>query len=688
MLAAGGSVVVAQTTTPPVGETPFLQKWLSSGHADAAAEAFVHWNNDNPPQVPADCARCHSAAGFLDFVGQDGTATGVVDKPAPVGTVVNCITCHNDAARVMTKVTFPSGVEVSDLGSSARCMQCHQGRASTAQVNQAIERAALKDSPDTANPNLRFVNIHYFAAAATLLGSETEGGYQYEGKQYQPRFQHVEGYTTCTNCHDPHSLSIKVTECAGCHKGVASAADLKNIRMKGSASDYDGDGNVTEGISFEIQGLQEMLLKAIQAYARDVAGKPIAYSAASYPYFFQDTNGNGTVDQDERSAYNAFTPRLLQAAYNYQISVKDPGAFAHNAKYVIELLYDSIASLNEKLSSPVDLSKAARDDAGHFLAIGEPFRHWDAEGEVPADCAKCHTAGGLPFRLKNGVNIASHPSDALMCSTCHSSTQTFALRQSSEVAFPSGAKLAFADSPASNLCIQCHQGRESTVSVNNAIQRANVGPNQVSSQLGFRNVHYFAAGATLFGSEAQGAYQYSGKQYRGRFAHVSSFDTCAECHDAHALNVKVDQCATCHSGVKTQADLRNIRFGSGADYDGDGNSSEGIAGEIATMHDKLLAAIQRYAANTLGTPIVYDSHSYPYWFIDSNGNGSADPEETKAGNRYAKWTPTLVRATYNYQYVAKDPGAFAHNNDYILQVLYDSLQDVGGTGAVAGMTRP
>ncbi len=62
-----------------------------------------------------------------------------------------------------------------------------------------------------------------------------------------------------------------------------------------------------------------------------------------------------------------------------------------------------------------------------------------------------------------------------------------------------------------------------------------------------------------------------------------------------------------------------------------------------------------------------------------------DPDETNYGNRYATWTPRLLQAAYNYQYVAKDPGGFAHNAKYILQVLYDSLNDIGDA---SGMTRP
>jgi hypothetical protein len=46
----------------------------------------------------------------------------------------------------------------------------------------------------------------------------------------------------------------------------------------------------------------------------------------------------------------------------------------------------------------------------------------------------------------------------------------------------------------------------------------------------------------------------------------------------------------------------------------------------------------------------------------------------------------LLRAAYNYQWVAKDPGAFAHNGKYMMQVLIDSLKDIGGN--VSSMTRP
>jgi len=685
----------ATPPTPPpcpeavVKEVPFQDQWAGSPHNDAEAEAFVHWNEDDPKEVPTSCARCHSTPGYQDYLGADGSPAGVVDKAAPIGTTIQCVACHNAATAVLSSVEFPSGAVVSGLGRESRCMVCHQGRASGTQVDETLKENGALEDLDTVKADLGFVNIHYFAAAATLYGTQTKGGFEYAGKAYDAKNDHVAGYNTCIGCHNPHTLEIKVDECKVCHTNVAAKEDLRKIRMMGSLVDYDGDGDTSEGIASEVEGLQGLLLLAIQTYAKDVAGTPVGYNAAANPYFFTDTNGDGQISDDEAvrdNAYKSWTGRLLRAGYNYQTSIKDPGAFAHGGKYIIELLYDSIEDLNTAIASPIDLSKANRIDAGHFAGSEEAFRHWDAEEEepmiVPATCSKCHSGTGLPFLLENGVIIKQHATNGLNCATCHNDLSAFTRFEVGPVTFPNGAELD-TGSPDANLCINCHQGRESTVSVDRAI--GDLGPDTVSDTLNFRNPHYFAAGATLFGNDAQGAYQYKGKEYAGRRVHVETYDTCVECHDVHALTVKVEGCAACHAGVATVEDLKNVRMDNPpVDYDGDGNTTEGIAGEIATMQEALYTAIQAYAKDKAGGAILYNGASYPYFFADANANGTIDEGESN----YATWTPRLLRAAYNYQYVTKDPGVFAHNPKYILEVLYDSLADVGGSGATAGMTRP
>jgi len=343
---------------PPPGmistaEVPFYAQWASSPHAKRDAEEFNHWNKEGV--IPVECARCHSTPGFLDYLGADGSTVGVVDHPAPIGTVITCMACHNDKAVRLTSVTFPSGLTIANQGANARCMTCHQGVESTNSVNKAI--AGMAD--DTIEPKLEFINVHYTAAGAMLFGTMAKVGYEYTGKTYFGRFQHREPYTTCLTCHATHTLAVKVQDCAACHKEVTDKASLHMIRA--DKIDRDGNGNIDEGVAVEIDHLKAKLLAAIMDYAKTVNGKPIAYTPEAYPYYFNDNNGNGAADKDEAkfpNRYKAWTPRLLKAAYNYQFVFKDPGAFAHNPTYAAELLLDSLADLGVKVK--VDIANAKR----------------------------------------------------------------------------------------------------------------------------------------------------------------------------------------------------------------------------------------------------------------------------------------------------------------------------------------
>ena len=661
--------VMPEAPMAAVSVIPFEQEWANSPHNAADTEAFVHWDEDDPKEVPANCAKCHSTPGYMDFLGADGSAFGSVENAVPVGTTIECQACHNSATGSLTSVVFPSGIEVLGLGDESRCMQCHQGRSSKFTVDQGILDAGLDPVADldTVSEEVGFSNIHYFAAAATMYGTAAKGGYEYDGKAYDAKFDHVAGYDSCIDCHNPHTLEVKVDECSACHEGATSAEELVNIRMVGSLVDYDGDGDMEEGIMFEIEGMQEILYGAMQAYSAEVGGAAVVYDSGAYPYFFDEAG--------ER--YGSWTPRLAQAAYNYQVSKKDPGEFAHGGKYIIELLYDSIESLNEAMASPMDMTALHRIDHGHFAGSEEAFRHWDAEGEVPGSCSKCHSAAGLPLFAEQGVTINQPTANGLNCATCHNSLTEYTLYETADVTFPSGATVSFAadeedaDGLKANLCIQCHQGRSSTPSVDRGL--AGLEDDVMSESIRFSNIHYFAAGATLFGTDVKGAYEFAGQEYVGRNEHVGKFDTCIECHSTHALEVKYVECAECHENVETPEDLHAIRA-SDADFDGDGDVTEGLAGELDTMGEVLYAAMQAYSQSTAGVdPIVYDSHAYPYFFND-------------AGDRYATFTPNLLRAAYNYQYLQKDPGAFAHNGAYIIQIIYDSIDAVGGD--TSGMVRP
>ncbi|MDX1438017.1 MAG: hypothetical protein R3335_14485 [Anaerolineales bacterium] len=300
--------------------------WAASAHADAESRSFTLWNDSDPPEIPERCAKCHSTHGYRDFLGVDGATPGQVDMPAPVGSTIECEACHNEAAGPKDSAVMPSGVELIGLRPSANCMECHQGRAWGGSVTEA---AGSGDS-DKVDSELSLPNIHNNPAGPTQYGAEALGGYEYSGKSYRGRYDHVVEFDSCTACHDAHSLKVKVETCSACHLGVRTNLDLAKIRT--GNVDYDGDGDIAEGIAGEIETMQARLLLAMQVYAAQTEGAaPLEYEG-------------GFVD-DQGESYSTWTPRLLRSAYNYRYSTIDPGGYAHHGEYLIQLLFDSLEGI-------------------------------------------------------------------------------------------------------------------------------------------------------------------------------------------------------------------------------------------------------------------------------------------------------------------------------------------------------
>jgi hypothetical protein len=331
-------------------------KWWGSAHADIAAEAFTHWNEDEPAEVPQYCAKCHSGQGFIDYLGQDGSEAFSVDEPAAIESVISCEVCHNEQAEQLSTVNYPSGASVALEPNDALCATCHSGL----DAGTAVVDATSGFTDDEIIPDGSFITPHYAFASATWLGSEGNAGYEYTQKEYVGRFEHAVGVQTCTQCHDAHSLHINTTQegadlCSTCHSNVTGYSDYRNITFSGI--DYDNDG-VVEGMYHEIEGVRSILYQAMQRYASEVLGESIGW-LDQYPYLFKDSNSDGVISEEEAAfsnAYSSFSPRLMRTAFNFQFSLKDPAGYVHNGKYVLQLLFDSIEDLSDVVAVDCDLS--------------------------------------------------------------------------------------------------------------------------------------------------------------------------------------------------------------------------------------------------------------------------------------------------------------------------------------------
>jgi hypothetical protein len=355
------AILIGQVVLPPDPRPETVQaislNWNTAGHSDRESVSFTYWDDREPAVIPAACAKCHSEYGYLDYLGEDGSEPYSVDSAHPVGSVVSCLVCHNPSAHEKDMALFPSGVEIDGLGMTANCIECHQGRRSGQDVTNAI----MGLPEDEVNEDLAFINVHYRVGGATRFGNDALIGYQYPDKTYDGLFPHVVNFTTCTDCHDPHTAKVTPSQCAACHPVVTGFDTLRDIR-DAATPDYDGDGNTTEGVHFEIMTLHALLHETIRAYAMEVIGEPIVYTYRS-PQWVIDTNNNGIADPDEvnpENAYPHWTPRLVKATYNFHLVVESAGAFTHNPRYAVQLIYDTLEDLSAVVS--VDMSRMIRPE--------------------------------------------------------------------------------------------------------------------------------------------------------------------------------------------------------------------------------------------------------------------------------------------------------------------------------------
>ncbi len=131
---------------------------------------------------------------------------------------------------------------------------------------------------------------------------------------------------------------------------TATATKIRLVHLM----DYDGDGSTSESLAAEIGGLGDRVLAAMQAATAASGG--ICYSDSANPYFFKDSDGDkkpqcAAAEATSANRFTAWTPALMKAAHNYQLTHKDPGSWAHNFKYSAQLLYDSVADLGGAVTS-------------------------------------------------------------------------------------------------------------------------------------------------------------------------------------------------------------------------------------------------------------------------------------------------------------------------------------------------
>ena len=235
------------------------------------------------------------------------------------------------------------------------------------------------------------------------------------------------------------------------------------------------------------------------------------------------------------------------------------------------------------------------------------------------------------------------------------------------------------------ICLFCHQGRESGLTVYKAIKTANATLDPYddaqrdtaisATGISFVNPHYLDSGAILWGRNAW-EYFFTGtaQEYsEGIPAHQTL--NCAGCHmgeasednseGGHTWRPRLETCQTCHGPVTSIETIPAI-----GDYDGDG-TTESAFEEFGTLdianpaNDTGLYGLVRAALADQG--IFYNPDAYPYFFSDAGFT-----------TQYRAWTTNQLSAAFNLSWAYKSGNCVPyHNAWYGAQILQDSLTALG-----------
>jgi len=308
-------------------------QYATSGHKNLGNAWYA--NSD-------DCQGCHTNEGFIERAKKGSVdVKKFVRYPSEIG----CFTCHaphengNFSLRTTAAVKLANGVTF-DRGKGNLCASCHQAR-----------RTPKAEVKARAIPTGSW-GAHHGPQADMLAGTNA---YELPGKKYSKSPHAALPQAECVTCHmtlpngryslapgiGGHSFNLegevheeRVVNTAGC---LTSGCHSEMKQLKGTPffdrkapADYDGNGK-DETIQQEVQGLYERLINRKGSGLLQTMNNPI-YDA------------KGEFIEHNKTQYPV---EVAGALYNYKFVKEDGSKGIHNTAYAVQLLMDSIKSLDK-----------------------------------------------------------------------------------------------------------------------------------------------------------------------------------------------------------------------------------------------------------------------------------------------------------------------------------------------------
>ncbi|PLX91185.1 MAG: hypothetical protein C0619_07865, partial [Desulfuromonas sp.] len=593
-----------------------------SGHGDPTGEAWIHYPWEDPSR--ASCQPCHTTTGFVNAL------TGSTDA-APGAEMLSCVGCHengNGDLRAAPAYTadFGDGVTLDypEIGASNLCVRCHTGRTSGENIASSTDDFS----------NTGFKNSHYLAAGGQVFAAT---GYVY-------------GATPTGGYHenigvDNNQATGTAGPCVTCHMGIDSAdhswdvVSLDEITGEITAINSNACINCHADLTpAELNAAKDAFHLALVDLKTALANNDI-YFLPNYPYFFSDPAGGfANAVKDWTVGGTKVGKDVMGAAFNYNLFDHDPGAYAHNRGYALQLIADSIDYLadgivdgsgmfgTENLMVNVEAAQEGRNlNGGH----GTEF----ASVESTNVCAQCHSDLQATWATSAKANLDGSPSSGLRTASTEAASQ------------------AEADAGASvRVCQQCHAPNwEAPVG-------ADMTAEDIAGAIGCAGCH--EAAAPVHDSLATCGSCHDGTKFHGSHGGDELALVTASKHnnqDSHGLHQTRARCQRCHS---TEGSIEFAEYTGGYDAM---NASDGLFGDehveaplCAACHEPHTSELREVAnwdPNENGTADQFDLCTSCHTYYDENGAivGSGSIASGSTGKFYhaTAWYRTVPSTHYD-----------------------------------------
>lgn len=724
---------------PAIGkETPYVGSGTCIGcHEDfswskAAVNDYldgihvIHSHNINQERAIAEtCSQCHDPIGDGLQVEEVLVANGIIndndDNPDNDSTdgglaAVGCENCHGPGGDHYGIGPLPYATP-----DNTACARCHD---------------AIPDSHLVYHPEANNIGSNYAAsrhATASVRNSAVcakchtdEGGKLYKNVTTRAQLTLLvqpiadgAAAVQCRTCHDPHDAGNTLLMAASRNGDSAEYNTCTTCHMGENAGVVDGTNNLTTGTTATDGGLLSELIYHNDVYYRVITDTHYDDPATTdmiegYVVIRNENNGiRACLDCHDVHSVKEISASSGTTTINDQWAQSAHGGHLQTVK--------KAAALTETNRTAAQTQAIKAAGAGDVPGEAQAWIHYDWDASNRQSCQRCHTATGLKNYLTaaingttytaasndfshlegwendNGTITSSGQNEMLYCWGCHADNSG-GLRDPGAVmpgykGTDGVTDAVFPDSNGSNVCLACHQGRDSGGSIKASTSNF--------SDTGFINSHYLSAGGTLFRTTG---YEFSGQSYdnpsffghdqigMGTHDDLTAWEAangtngpCVGCHmsgvQKHLFSpveetggvitaITASVCVNCHDGAHGPAFVAK---------GGDATAVAAAAAFLETEREELHAALKALEARLARSGFFFAA-SYPYFHNDTNLNGVLDAGEIDRTNGVRNWVSGIdatgknnMGAAFNYNLLEHDPGAYAHNRFYTKRLIYDSI---------------